>query len=44
VPSVHDTPEYKSYRKLQVYGEAAAEAMRDSAITLVQRVVLNRLR
>jgi hypothetical protein len=44
MPSVQDTAEYKNYRKLQVYGEAVADAMRDSPITPVQRVVLNRLR
>ena len=44
MPSVQDTPEYKNYRKLQVYGEAVAEAMREGAVTPVQRAVLNRLR
>jgi hypothetical protein len=44
MPSVQDTPEYRSYRKLQVYGEAVAEAMSKGPISPVARVVLNRLR
>lgn len=44
MPTVQDTPEYKTFRKLQVYGEAVAEALRDGEITPVERVVLNRLR
>jgi hypothetical protein len=44
MPTVQDTPEYRSYRKLQVYGEAVGEAMLEGAISPVGRVVLNRLR
>jgi hypothetical protein len=44
MPSVQDTPEYKAYRKLQIYGEAVAEAMREGGVSPIQRVVLNRLR
>jgi hypothetical protein len=44
MPTVQDTPEYRSYRKLQVYGEAVAEAMSKGPISPVARVVLNRLR
>ncbi len=44
MPSVRDTPEYRSYRQLQIYGEAVAEAMRDGGISPVERVVLSRLR
>ena len=43
MPSVRDTPEYKSYKKQQIYGEAVAEAMRGGEISRVERVVLNRL-
>ena len=44
IPSVRDTPGYKNYKKLQIYGEAVAEAMQDGVISRVERVVLNRLR
>jgi hypothetical protein len=44
MPTVQDTPEYKRFRKLQIYGEAAAEALRDGPIPPVGRAILNRLR
>jgi hypothetical protein len=44
MPTVHDTPEYKRFRKLQIYGEAFSEATRGSSVSAVERAVLNRLR
>jgi hypothetical protein len=44
MPSVQDTDEYKSFRKLQVYGEALGEAMLDGVVTPIERAVLDRLR
>jgi hypothetical protein len=44
MPSVQDTPEYRSYRKLQIYGEAVSEAARAGRVSAVERVVLSRLR
>ena len=44
LPSVRDTPEYRSFRKLQIYGEAVAEARREGVITPPGRLALRRLR
>jgi hypothetical protein len=44
MPSVQDTPDYASFRKLQIYAEAIAEAMRGDEISAVDRAVLRRLR
>jgi hypothetical protein len=44
MPTVVDTPEYRTFRKEQIYGEALAEALRDGAVTPVERAILDRLR
>lgn len=44
MPTVHDTLEYKRFRKLQIYGEAISETTRGGSISAVERAVLNRLR
>jgi hypothetical protein len=44
MPTVVDTPEYRTFRKEQIYGEALAEALRDGAVTPVERAILERLR
>ncbi len=44
MPNVHDTPEYRKFRKLEIYGEAFAEAQRQGGPSAVQRVALERLR
>ena len=44
LPAVQDTPEYRAYRKLQIYGEALAEARSGGPITPVGRLALERLR
>ncbi len=44
MPAVVDTPEYRTFRKEQIYGEALAEALRDGAVTPVERAILDRLR
>ncbi len=44
LPSVQDTPEYRTFRKHQIYGEAVVEARRDGALTPAGRVALNQLR
>lgn len=44
LPDVQDTPEYRSFRKLQIYGEAVSGAIgAGGEITPVDRAVLNRL-
>lgn len=44
LPAVQDTPEYREYRKLQIYGEALAEARGAGPITPVCRLALEKLR
>lgn len=44
LPAVQDTPEYRAYRKFQIYGEALAEARSAGPITPVGRLALERLR
>ena len=44
LPAVQDTPEYRAYRQLQIYGEALAEARRAGPITPVGRLALEKLR
>ena len=44
MPSVQDTPEYRRFRKLQIYGEAVAEARRDGLVTPAGCAALRRLR
>lgn len=41
MPNTHDTPEYESYRKLQVYENALRAALEDGHISDRQRRVLN---
>jgi len=43
MPNTHDTPEYESYRKLQVYESALQAALEDGHISERQRRVLNSL-
>lgn len=43
MPNVRDTPEYRTFRKELVYGEALAEALEDGAISPVERALLDRL-
>jgi hypothetical protein len=44
MPHVHDTPEFRKFRKLEIYGEAFAASRRDGGTSAVQRVALDRLR
>lgn len=44
MPHVTDTPEYRAFRKEQIYGEALAEALKDGDISPVERAILTRLR
>ncbi len=44
MPSVQDTPEYRRFRKLEVYGEAYADTCRRGGPTPPQRVALSHLR
>ena len=44
LPAVQDTPEYRAYRKFQIYGEALVEAGSDGPITPVGRLALEKLR
>jgi hypothetical protein len=44
LPAVQDTPEYLAFRKLQIYGEALAEARSGGPITPVGRLALEKLR
>lgn len=44
LPAVQDTPEYRAFRRLQIYGEALAEARSGGPITPVGRLALERLR
>lgn len=44
MPKVVDTPEYRAFRREQVYGEALAEALKDGDVTSVERAILERLR
>jgi len=44
LPSVQDTPEYRAYRQLQIYGEALTEARSGGSITPVGRLALEKLR
>ena len=44
MPEVQDTPEYRHFRKLQIYGEAVRQASAAGEIDAVQRVALDRLR
>ena len=44
MPEVQDTPEYRHFRKLQIYGEAVRHASAGGEIDAVQRVALDRLR
>ena len=41
MPNTHDTPEYESYRKIQVYDSAVQAALEDGHISERQRRVLN---
>ena len=43
LPHVSHTPEYRAFRKEQVYGEALAEALKDGDVTPVERAILDRL-
>ena len=43
LPSVQDTPEYRSFRTLQIYGEALSDALADGQISPVERAILRRL-
>ena len=43
MPNVSDTPEYRAFRKEQIYGEALAEALKDGEVTPMERAILNRL-
>jgi hypothetical protein len=44
MPNVTDTPEYRAFRKEQIYSEALAEALKDGDVTPVERAILTRLR
>ncbi len=44
MPHVTDTPEYRAFRKEQIYGEALAESLKDGDVTPVERAILTRLR
>ena len=44
LPAVQDTPEYRAYRRFQIYGEALAEARSSGPVTPVGRLALERLR
>ena len=44
LPTVQDRPEYRAYRRLQIYGEALAEARSSGPITPVGRLALEKLR
>lgn len=44
MPNTQNTPEYKNYRKMQVYESAVAEALTDGGISDKERVLLNHLR
>ena len=41
MPNTHDTPEYESFRKIQVYDSAVQAALEDGHISKRQRRVLN---
>jgi hypothetical protein len=41
MPNTHDTPEYESFRKIQVYESAVQAALEDGHISDRQRRVLN---
>ena len=44
LPAVQDTPEYRAYRQLQIYGEALTDAHAKGPITPVGRLALEKLR
>jgi hypothetical protein len=44
MPHVHDTPEFRKFRKLEIYGEAFSDSRRNGGPSAVQRVALDRLR
>jgi len=43
MPNVKDTPEYRAFRKEQLYGEALAESLRDGSVTPIEGAILDRL-
>ena len=44
MPNTQDTPEYATFRKMQVYEEAVAEAQFEGGISQKERALLSRLR
>ena len=44
MPKVADTPEYRAFRREQIYGEALADALEEGDVTPVERAILDRLR
>lgn len=44
MPNVQDTPEFRKFRKLEIYGEAFTDALRRGDLGAVQRAALNNLR
>jgi len=44
MPNTQNTPEYTSYRKMQVYESAVAEALTEGGISNKERTLLNHLR
>ena len=44
MPNTHNTPEYETFRKMQVYEAALTEALPDGNISKRERELLNRLR
>jgi len=44
MPNTQDTPEYASYRKMQVYESAVSEALQEGGISNKERALLNHLR
>ena len=44
MPNVQDTPEFRMFRKLQIYGQAFADSRCDGGPNAVQRVALDQLR
>jgi hypothetical protein len=44
LPAVQDTPEYRAYRRLQIYGEALTDARASGSVTPAGRLALEKLR
>jgi len=44
MPAAQDTPEYRSFRRLQIYGAAVEDAVRNGGLSGARRLALDRLR